>query len=104
MKRELHGLWAHCSRRSHIAPAHWVQAKRVNDPATILPWAPYRSGTVLSFETEVHLIRKGFGDANFNIVYPPISILAENLVAIVDEVVCQKGTRAVAQAYLKNLC
>jgi sulfate transport system substrate-binding protein len=52
----------------------------------------------------VHLIWKGFGDANVNIVYPSISILAENLVAIVDEVVCQKGTRAVAQAYLEYLC
>jgi len=58
---------------------------------------------LLTFENEVFLIKKEFGENNFDIVYPPVSILAENPVALVDRVVDKKGTRAVAQAYLEFL-
>ncbi len=39
----------------------------------------------------------------YEIVVPPSSILAEPSVAVVDEVVDQKGTRKVAEAYIKYL-
>jgi sulfate/thiosulfate-binding protein len=58
---------------------------------------------LLAWENEAYLIRKEFGPANFEIVAPSISILAEPPVAIVDKVVDQHGTRKVAQAYLEWL-
>ena len=57
---------------------------------------------LLTFENEVYLIKAELGD-HFDVVYPSISVLAENPVAIVDKVVDQKGTRALAQAYLEFL-
>ena len=42
-----------------------------------------------------------FGKDKFEIVVPSLSILAEPPVAVVDKVVDKKGTRAVAEAYLK---
>ncbi len=36
-------------------------------------------------------------------IYPPASIRAEPYVAVVDSVVDQRGTRAVAEAYLKSV-
>jgi sulfate transport system substrate-binding protein len=57
---------------------------------------------LLAWENEAHLARREAGDA-FEIVVPPISILAEPPVAIVDKVVDRKGTRAAAEAYLKFL-
>jgi sulfate transport system substrate-binding protein len=58
---------------------------------------------LLTFENEVFLLVKEIGDANVEVVYPSVSILAENPVAVVDKVVDRKGTRAVAQAYLEHL-
>jgi sulfate transport system substrate-binding protein len=58
---------------------------------------------LLAWENEAHLSLKEFGADKFDIVYPPISILAEPPVAVVDKVVDRKGTRAVAQAYLEFL-
>ncbi len=58
---------------------------------------------LLSWENEAHLALKEFGTDKLDIVYPPISILAEPPVAVVDKVVDKKGTRAVAQAYLEYL-
>ncbi|MCX8073295.1 MAG: sulfate ABC transporter substrate-binding protein [Candidatus Binatia bacterium] len=56
----------------------------------------------LSWENEAHLeVRESQGGVE--IVYPPISILAEPPVAWVDRVVERKGTRAVAEAYLRFL-
>ncbi len=55
-----------------------------------------------TFESEVNLIRAEFG-GNFDVVYPQWSILAENPVAVIDAVVDKKGTRGVAEAYLKYL-
>ena len=58
---------------------------------------------LLTFENEVFLIQKELGGDQFEVVYPSISVLAENPVAIVDKVVDKKGTRKVAQAYLEFL-
>ena len=58
---------------------------------------------LLAWESEAHLSLKEFGADRFDIVYPPVSILAEPPVAVVDRVVDKRGTRAVAQAYLEYL-
>ena len=58
---------------------------------------------LLAWESEAYLSLKEFGADKFDIVYPPISILAEPPVAVVDKVVDKRGTRAAAQAYLEYL-
>ena len=58
---------------------------------------------LLSWENEADLARKEFGADKFDIVYPSSSILAEPPVAVVDKVVDKRGTRKVAEAYLKYL-
>jgi sulfate transport system substrate-binding protein len=55
-----------------------------------------------TFESEVNLIQAEFGDG-FEVVYPKSTILAENPVTVIDKVVDKKGTRKVAEAYLKFL-
>jgi sulfate transport system substrate-binding protein len=57
---------------------------------------------LVTFENEVQLVRAEFGD-NFEVVYPPISILAESPVAVVDKVVDRRGVRKQATAYLNFL-
>jgi sulfate transport system substrate-binding protein len=57
---------------------------------------------LVTFENEVNLIRAEFGD-NFEVVYPKISVLAENPVAVVDKVVDRKGVRKEATGYLNFL-
>jgi len=58
---------------------------------------------LLAWENEAYLSLKEFGPDKFEIVTPSISILAEPNVAIVDKVVDKRGTREVAEAYLKHL-
>jgi sulfate transport system substrate-binding protein len=58
---------------------------------------------LLAWENEAWLALKEFGADNFEIVYPAESILAEPPVAVVDKTVDKKGTRKVAEAYLKYL-
>jgi sulfate/thiosulfate transport system substrate-binding protein len=58
---------------------------------------------LLSWENELWLALNEFGKDKFEIVYPPSSILGEPPVAVVDEVVDKRGTRDVAEAYLKFL-
>ena len=55
-----------------------------------------------TFESEVPLIKKEFGD-NFEVIYPKWTVLAENPVAIVNPVVDKKGTRQAATDYLNFL-
>ncbi|SFW10854.1 sulfate ABC transporter substrate-binding protein [Nitrosovibrio sp. Nv17] len=57
----------------------------------------------ISWENEAFLAIKELGSEKFEIVVPSLSILAEPSVALVDKVVDKKGTRAVAEAYLKYL-
>ncbi|TDH59144.1 sulfate ABC transporter substrate-binding protein [Dankookia rubra] len=58
---------------------------------------------LLAWENEAHLAFQEFGADKFEIVYPSMSILAEPPVAVVDRVVDRKGTREVAEAYLRHL-
>ncbi len=58
---------------------------------------------LLAWENEAYLALKEFGPEKFDIVAPSISILAEPTVTFVDKVVDKKGTRAVAEEYLKYL-
>ncbi len=58
---------------------------------------------LISWENEAFLATKELGPDKFEIVVPSVSILAEPSVAVVDQVVLKKGTRDVAQQYLKYL-
>jgi ABC-type sulfate transport system substrate-binding protein len=58
---------------------------------------------LLNWENELWLAQDEFGADKFDIVYPTTSILTEPPVAVVDKVVDQRGTRAVAEAYLQGL-
>ena len=58
---------------------------------------------LLTFESEVLQITKVFSPDQFDVVYPPTSILAEAPVSVVDQVVDQRGTRDLATAYLEFL-
>jgi sulfate/thiosulfate-binding protein len=57
---------------------------------------------LIAWENEAYLLDKEFG-ARFDVVAPSISILAEPAVAVVDRNVDKKGTRSVAEEYLKYL-
>jgi sulfate/thiosulfate-binding protein len=56
---------------------------------------------LLAWENEAFLALREFGANKFEIVAPPLSILAEPPVTIVDKVVDKKGTREIADAYLR---
>jgi len=58
---------------------------------------------LISWENEAFLARQALGPDKFEIVVPSVSILAEPPVAVVDQVVDKRGTRAVATAYLQYL-
>jgi sulfate transport system substrate-binding protein len=58
---------------------------------------------LVTFENEVGLIKQEYGADKFDLVYPPISIVADLPVSVVDKVVDKRGTRKVAEAYLQNL-
>ncbi len=56
---------------------------------------------LIAWENEAFLSINEFGKDKFEIVVPSVSILAEPPIAVVDKVIDKKGTRAVAEAYLK---
>ena len=58
---------------------------------------------LVNWENEILLVGKDVGKDKYDIVVPPVSILTEPTVSIVDKVVDKRGTRAVAQAYLEYL-
>lgn len=58
---------------------------------------------LIAWENEAYLSLAEFGEDEFEIVTPSLSILAEPPVAIVDKIVDKKGTREVAEAYLNYL-
>lgn len=58
---------------------------------------------LLAWENEAYLSINELGPDKFEIVNPSISILAEPPVAVVDKNVDKRGTREVAEAYLKYL-
>lgn len=57
----------------------------------------------ISWENEAYLVVNELGKDRFDIVTPSLSILAEPPVAVVDKTVNRRGTRAVAEEYLKYL-
>ena len=58
---------------------------------------------MLAWENEAHLALKEFGAEKFEIVTPPLSILAEPPVAVVDKNARRHHTTDVANEYLKYL-
>ena len=58
---------------------------------------------LLAWENEAHLVLKEFGTNNFEIITPPLSILAEPPVAVVAKNAKRHGTTDVANAYLNYL-
>jgi ABC-type sulfate transport system substrate-binding protein len=58
---------------------------------------------LLTFESEVLQITKVFSPDKFDVIYPPLSILAEAPVSVVDKVVDKRGTRQLATDYLEYL-
>jgi sulfate/thiosulfate transport system substrate-binding protein len=58
---------------------------------------------LLTFESEVLQIIKVFSPDKFDLIYPPLSILAEAPVSVVDKVVDKRGTRQLATDYLEYL-
>ena len=58
---------------------------------------------LVTFESEVESVNREFGDAKVDVVYPSMSIVAENPVAVVERTVARKGTGELAKAYLDFL-
>lgn len=57
---------------------------------------------LIAWENEALLSKKGDPD-NYEIITPSLSILAEPSVAVVDKIVEKKGTRALAEEYIRYL-
>ena len=58
---------------------------------------------LITFESEVESVNQEFGADKVDVVYPSISIVAENPVAVVERTVAKKGTAELAKAYLQFL-
>ncbi len=58
---------------------------------------------LITFESEVLSVNKEFGEGKVDAIYPSISILAENPVAVVERTVAKKGSADLAKAYLNYL-
>lgn len=58
---------------------------------------------LLAWENEAFLLTTEVGKDKFEIIMPPVSILAEPPVAVIDKNVDKHGTRALAEAYLQFL-
>lgn len=79
-----------------------VLAKGGRDATTI--FLQRNIGDVLvTFESEVVSVDREFGAGKVDAIHPPISIIAENPVAIVERTVAKKGTAVQAKAYLDYL-
>ena len=55
---------------------------------------------LITFESEVESVNKEFGANKVDAVYPSVSIVAENPVAVVERTVAKKGTAELAKAYI----
>ena len=58
---------------------------------------------LITFESEGVSINREFGEGKVDAVYPSVSIVAENPVAVVERTVAKKGTTELAKAYLDYL-
>jgi sulfate/thiosulfate transport system substrate-binding protein len=106
--------WAYARRRAQgdeAAAAVFVKQLFANVPVldtgargALGSFAQRGLGDVLiAWENEAFLAQQEFPDSGFEIVRPSLSIRAEPPVAVVDRVVEQRGTGALAQAYLEHL-
>ena len=72
--------------------------------ASTITFAQREQGDVLiAWEDDANLAVRQLGRGTLEIVVPSITIVAEPVVAVVDKVVDKRGTRAVAEAYLRFL-
>jgi sulfate transport system substrate-binding protein len=72
--------------------------------ASLTTFAQRGVGDVLvSWENEAFLALREFGANKLEIVVPSLSILAEPSVAVVDKVALKRGTKSLAEEYLKYL-
>jgi sulfate transport system substrate-binding protein len=55
---------------------------------------------LITFESEVESVNKEFGADKVDAIYPSVSIVAENPVAVVERTVAKKGTADLAKAYI----
>lgn len=104
--------WEHARRKSGEAGARdFVERLYRNVPVldsgargSTITFAQRGVGDVLiSWENDAFLALKEFGAGELEIVVPGLSVLCEPSVAVVDRNVDRKGTREVAEAYLKHL-
>ncbi|ARP82654.1 sulfate transporter subunit [Bordetella genomosp. 8] len=104
--------WEHARRQSGDAGAKaFVEKLYRNVPVldsgargSTITFAQRGVGDVLiSWENDAFLAQKEFGAGELEIVVPSLSVLCEPTVAVVDRNVDRKGTREVAEAYLKYL-
>ncbi|MBC5764293.1 sulfate ABC transporter substrate-binding protein [Ramlibacter albus] len=58
---------------------------------------------LVTFESEVESVNQEFGANKVDVVYPSVSIVANNPVAVVERTVAKKGTADLAKAYLNFL-
>ncbi|MGM0783641.1 MAG: thiosulfate ABC transporter substrate-binding protein CysP [Pseudomonadota bacterium] len=58
---------------------------------------------LISFESEVNNIRGEYGSDDYDVIVPPVSILAEFPVAVVEENAERNGTEELARGYLEYL-
>ena len=58
---------------------------------------------LISFESEVSNIRQQYGEDDYQVIVPPVDILAEFPVAWVDKNIQRNGSESVAKAYLNYL-
>jgi sulfate/thiosulfate transport system substrate-binding protein len=58
---------------------------------------------LISFESEVNNIRGEYGQDDYEVIVPPVSILAEFPVAVVEPNAERNGTQDLAQAYVEYL-
>jgi sulfate/thiosulfate transport system substrate-binding protein len=58
---------------------------------------------LLAWENEAFLARKEFGADKFEMITPPVSILAEPPVSVVDKIAGRRGTQRAAEEYLRYL-
>jgi sulfate transport system substrate-binding protein len=69
-----------------------------------ITFAQRNQGDVLiTFESEVVSIDREFGAGKVDAIYPSVSVVAENPVAVVERTVAKKGTAQLAKAYLDYL-
>jgi sulfate/thiosulfate-binding protein len=119
LHRQLGGDWSKLADPAASAQVQAAQAAAEKFVATIYSNAPVldsgaRAATntfvqrnigdvLLTWENEALLASKALGPGKVELVVPSISILAQPPVAVVDTVVDRRGTRQVAEAYLRFL-